>query len=699
MAWESTDKLNSWAYSTVNNTYSYNNQSSVNTSDNPVTFQIASYRALNVGDKVYCRYPYAANSGNSPEAVTMTINSAQTQNGTSFDISAMPMVSLPFEMPVAVASQSNGKAGDVLFYNVGSLIEFDIFSKNGTYSSETIQSVQFTSTSSIAGNFTMNLTAISATDPSTLEISGYSGTSVKTSITGTLSVGDATEKANAKKVYMVVAPGKYTGNVVVTTNVAQYSYTIPSAISFARAGVQKLGLNLEKEGARVVLGNFTWNLSVDQTVSASDTELSWNYRGVTMEVDKDDASTATNNYCPPSQSSTRFYKSSTMTITPYSGCSIAYVEFTATTENYASAFVGSTWSNATASVSGTTVTVTPAVGTSAFSATIGGTCGFTGVTVYYTGDLAPIPSHAVTFTQPDETGCSFTVSVDDANIASGTSIQEGKTVTLTATVGTGYKFTSWTVTGATVSGNTATATFTMGNNDVSISSTFNALVSSAVTFTQPTETGCSFTVTVDASNIASGTSVQEGKTVTLSATAGEGYTFSSWTVTGATVSGNTATATFTMGTEAVSISANFSASGGGGDTPDPDEITVNALSLSGDNCTIVFAKLPSGSSTPAVAGTGVRAYVKNTITVTATSGNIEKIELTCLSNQGGKSGSKAYPTSFTGNYGNDFSPAFAFNGTSTKYTYTPNNDTNEVVFTVDGDKGNVEFSKIKVYYK
>lgn len=140
--------------------------------------------------------------------------------------------------------------------------------------------------------------------------------------------------------------------------------------------------------------------------------------------------------------------------------------------------------------------------------------------------------------------------------------------------------------------------------------------------------------------------------------------------------------------------------GGGGDTvPDPDDITVNALSLSGENCTIVFAKLPSGSNNPAVAGTGVRAYVKNTITVTATSGNIDKIDLTCKSNTGGSGANKAYPTSFTGNHGNDFSPAFDFNGTTTTYTYTPNEDTGEVVFTVDGAKGNVEFSKIKVYYK
>lgn len=254
MAWESTDKLNSWAYSTVTNNYSYNNESSVNTSDNPVTFQITSYRALNKGDMVYCKFPYATSSGTSPEAVSMTIASSQTQNGTVFNTSSMPMVSLPFEMPTDVASQSNAKAGNVLFYNVGSIIEFDIFSPTGLYADETIESVQFTSANAIAGNFTMDLTAISASDLSTLDIDGYSVKSVTTNVEGVLSVGAATNKDNATKVYMVVAPGDYTGTVVVNTSAAQYTYTIGSAISFVRAGVKRLGLNLEKGGARKVVG-------------------------------------------------------------------------------------------------------------------------------------------------------------------------------------------------------------------------------------------------------------------------------------------------------------------------------------------------------------------------------------------------------------------------------------------------------------
>ncbi len=91
-----------------------------------------------------------------------------------------------------------------------------------------------------------------------------------------------------------------------------------------------------------------------------------------------------------------------------------------------------------------------------------------------TGEYAA-PKHAVTFTQPSETGCSFTVSVGGETISSGYLVEENATVTLTATAGTGYKFTSWTVTGATVSGNTATATFVMGESDVTVSAAFEAV--------------------------------------------------------------------------------------------------------------------------------------------------------------------------------------------------------------------------------
>ena len=132
---------------------------------------------------------------------------------------------------------------------------------------------------------------------------------------------------------------------------------------------------------------FSWDLSTDNTATATETEMTWTGTYASMAVAKGTSTTNTNNYYPgtPNQNytSTRFYKNSTLTISPISGYVIKSIVFAATTDTYANALQSSTWTNATAVVSGTTVTITPTVGTSAVSATIGGTCGFTNVTVKY----------------------------------------------------------------------------------------------------------------------------------------------------------------------------------------------------------------------------------------------------------------------------------------------------------------------------
>ena len=168
----------------------------------------------------------------------------------------------------------------------------------------------------------------------------------------------------------------------------------------------------------VAYSDFTWDLSTDNTSSASESALNWAYRGVTMVAAKALSSTNANNYCPPDKTSTRFYANSTLTITPYAGSSIGYVEFVATTDGYATALKNSSWTNATASVDGTTVTVEPTTKTSAFSATIGATCGFTSVKVYYTGDLEPLVPHITVAT----------------NAATSTSSAEGTTATVNGTI-------------------------------------------------------------------------------------------------------------------------------------------------------------------------------------------------------------------------------------------------------------------------
>ena len=131
----------------------------------------------------------------------------------------------------------------------------------------------------------------------------------------------------------------------------------------------------------------TWDLSIDQTATATENEMTWTSDYATMGVVKANASTNTNNYYPgtegQSYTSTRFYKNSVLTIAPAAGYAITSVVFDATTSGYANAFQSSTWTNATASVEDDIVTVIPTNRTNAFSAVISGTCGFTSVTVYY----------------------------------------------------------------------------------------------------------------------------------------------------------------------------------------------------------------------------------------------------------------------------------------------------------------------------
>ena len=99
----------------------------------------------------------------------------------------------------------------------------------------------------------------------------------------------------------------------------------------------------------------------------------------------------------------------------------------------------------------------------------------------------------------------------------------------------------------------------------------------AITFSQPSQEGCSFTVSVGGENITSGTTVASGTTVTLTATAGTDYTFKSWSVSGATVAdASSAYTTFTMGTSPVTVSASFTSTGGGGSDPVTSTLTFTA---------------------------------------------------------------------------------------------------------------------------
>lgn len=164
---------------------------------------------------------------------------------------------------------------------------------------------------------------------------------------------------------------------------------------------------------------FTWDLSTNSYVAnpaPTDNLISWSSDYATMTNEKGTSGTAVNNYIPTARSSTRMYKGNLLTITPADGYKITSLTFTATSNDYAAAFANSTWTNATTTVSSTTVTVIPTNGVEAIRATIGGTCGFTGVKVSYVANDMP----TISIASPLEVGsneASGTLAVSYLNIA------------------------------------------------------------------------------------------------------------------------------------------------------------------------------------------------------------------------------------------------------------------------------------------
>ena len=145
----------------------------------------------------------------------------------------------------------------------------------------------------------------------------------------------------------------------------------------------------------------------------------------------------------------------------------------------------------------------------------------------------------------------FTISVssnDDTMgtaTAESTSVRDGRPATLTATANEGYKFVNWTVEGT----------------EVSTENPYKPIITAATNFVANFEALPTYAVSVTANNDAYGSveasaeSVFEGSTVTLTATANEGYKFENWTVAGSVVSTeNPYTATITAETAFV---ANF----------------------------------------------------------------------------------------------------------------------------------------------
>lgn len=255
----------------------------------------------------------------------------------------------------------------------------------------------------------------------------------------------------------------------------------------------------------------------------------------------------------------------------------------------------------------------------------------------------------IEYTNPNRT-ITCTAGTGGSASASPTSAGVNDTVTLTATPSTGYSFSKWTTTGGTLANaNAATTTLTMPDANVTVTASFTINSYTLTTAVSPSGYG----------SVTAGSSMQYNSKKQLTAIAGTGRAFSSWSKTAGTLSSTTANpTTFTMGAGAATVTANF---------------TTRSYTLT----------VSKGTGISSVTGGGSKAYASsNAISATASTGYTFK---NWTSNNGGSfTNANAASTSFTMPAGNVTVTA---NATLNSYTLTVSKGTGISSVSGGGTKG------------
>ena len=275
--------------------------------------------------------------------------------------------------------------------------------------------------------------------------------------------------------------------------VAAYEKTFSKGISLTQGNLTSFGVLMSEKTGETI------DLSKDETTTATEEELTWDraplVHVMVLRDLTDKKSIPANNYYPGnSKTSTRFYKGSTLAITPMNSLSISEIVFTAASENYANILANSTWTNATASASGTTVSIIPTDGTKEVSAVISATTGHKSIEITY-GQPKVKEEHSVIISSDVKNG---TIT------ATPTTAFAGETITLTATPDGGYILSEWNVTTATGKVTVNDNAFVMPDEDVTVSATFveaahvpvYASVADLIAAGAPTKDGTKVTVTL-----------------------------------------------------------------------------------------------------------------------------------------------------------------------------------------------------------
>lgn len=198
----------------------YTGYAEIDATATPKTVTLFSRTEIPANSYAYAYYPYSTD--NTDKTLNKVVFSNIQQGGTA---SAMPMAGIPFKVEETVPVEDNAArtSGVINFLNLGSIIDFKIFSES--YTGETVKYVTFEADKTIAGEAYIDLTGVNASNEETLAVTFMDGENDFNSVKVNQEVEVAASKAEATSIYMVVAPGTYSGTITIGTDVATYTFT------------------------------------------------------------------------------------------------------------------------------------------------------------------------------------------------------------------------------------------------------------------------------------------------------------------------------------------------------------------------------------------------------------------------------------------------------------------------------------------
>lgn len=256
--WDTQDKIGLYIQDPVTaETVTVNAEGSLSR-ENAVAYFSATVTRPNEGDVLCAYYPFDAAKQGSAGSLELTVPAQQTQilmpfetaaeALSSFDGSSNPMVAVNYTFSAGEAADGTLRR-PVKFRQLGAMGEFSVYTDNADYEGEVIRSFTFTNSASeaVAGTFTYDATSVdeqgepAAIDKSTI-LEGQGSNSV--TVTTDYEMAEGVSKDGIKNtLFLTVIPGEYTGNFVVTTDKATYTFA-DKTVDFQRAYVRRFSLNL-----------------------------------------------------------------------------------------------------------------------------------------------------------------------------------------------------------------------------------------------------------------------------------------------------------------------------------------------------------------------------------------------------------------------------------------------------------------------